>query len=60
MNEPVANFRAHAGRVLCVLWSYVDQNVVYSGSEDFTLRRWMISDCDYKTPPGIDDAIFCS
>eukprot|EP00794_Sanderia_malayensis_P007551 gene7551-8388_t len=50
-NEPVANFRDHKGRVLCVLWSFVDQDVLYSGGEDFTLRRWMISKCEFKTPP---------
>ncbi len=41
---PIANFSEHHGRVFCVQWSPKDPDVVFSGSEDCTLRGWRISE----------------
>ena len=50
-NEGIANYCQHNGRVQTVLWSYNDSDLVYSGGEDFTLRRWRISEQTNKLPP---------
>ena len=51
--QPLANFRSHVGRVMCVAWSYLDPDVVYSGGEDGTLRPWRPSQQEHTQPPTI-------
>ena len=51
-DEQIANFRGHSGRVLSVLWSFIDPDIIYSGGEDFTLRKWSIASCKEMLPPG--------
>ena len=49
--EGIANFRGHSGRVLSVAWSDLDPDIVYSGSEDFSLQAWSIAGQENKMPP---------
>ena len=51
--QPVANYRGHDGRVLCVLCSDNDDDVVFSGGQDNTLQCWRISEQKHVKPqPG--------
>lgn len=34
------NLRGHEGRVFCVAWARFDSNVLFSGGDDQTVRRW--------------------
>ncbi len=60
--EPLVNYRGHSGRVMTVAWSLMDPNVLFSGSDDFTVRSWRISQQVFKEPPveGIIICIFCA
>ena len=49
--EPLYNFRGHSSRVMCVVWSYLDADLVYSGGEDGTVRPWRPSLQQYRQPP---------
>ena len=49
--EGLANYRGHNGRVMSVVWSIIDADVVFSGGEDFTVRCWRISQQRFKEPP---------
>ena len=49
--EPLYNFRGHSGRVMCVVWSYLDPDLVYSGGEDGTVRPWRPSMQEHPQPP---------
>ena len=50
-NEGLANYRLHLGRVHCVLWSFKNSDVLFSGGEDFCLHRWKYSETGHKSPP---------
>ena len=49
--EGLANYRGHNGRIMSVVWSIIDPDVVFSGGEDFTVRCWRISRQRFKEPP---------
>ncbi|XP_071951268.1 gem-associated protein 5-like [Antedon mediterranea] len=49
--DPVANFRGHSGRVLAVEWSVMDEDIVFSGGDDFTLMKWNVSKQQHTKPP---------
>ncbi|XP_051023368.1 gem-associated protein 5 isoform X2 [Acomys russatus] len=49
--EPLFNFRGHRGRLLCVAWSPVDPECIYSGADDFCVYRWLTSMQDHSRPP---------
>ena len=49
--EPLYNFRGHSSRVMCVVWSYLDPDLVYSGGEDGTVRPWRPSMQEHSQPP---------
>ncbi|XP_006894808.1 PREDICTED: gem-associated protein 5 [Elephantulus edwardii] len=49
--EPLCNFRGHRGRLLCVVWSPLDPECVYSGADDFCVYRWLTSSQDHCRPP---------
>ena len=49
--EPIANYRAHHGRLLCTLWSALDPDIIYTGGDDFSAQGWKISQQTHKAPP---------
>ena len=49
--EALWNFRGHSSRVMCVVWSYLDPDLVYSGGEDGTVRPWKPSLQQHRQPP---------
>ena len=49
--EGVANYRAHHGRLLSVMWSSLDPDVIYTGGDDFTIQAWNILQQTHKIPP---------
>ncbi|KAM6224638.1 gem-associated protein 5 [Rhynchocyon petersi] len=49
--EPLCNFRGHQGRLLCVEWSPVDPDCIYSGADDFCVYKWLTSMQDHSRPP---------
>ncbi|XP_076993601.1 gem-associated protein 5 isoform X2 [Tamandua tetradactyla] len=49
--EPLCNFRGHRGRLLCVVWSPLDPDCIYSGADDFCVYRWLTSMQDHSRPP---------
>ena len=49
--EPIANYRGHIGRIFTCQWSALDEDAIYTGSDDFTVRKWKISQCEHKCPP---------
>ncbi len=49
--EPVSNYRGHVGYLLCVDWSPVDPDVIWTGGKDFTLQEWRVSKQEFTKPP---------
>ncbi|XP_036766192.2 gem-associated protein 5 isoform X2 [Manis pentadactyla] len=49
--EPLCNFRGHRGRLLCVSWSPLDPDCIYSGADDFCVYKWLISMQEHSRPP---------
>ncbi|XP_023582343.1 gem-associated protein 5 isoform X1 [Trichechus manatus latirostris] len=49
--EPLCNFRGHRGRLLCVEWSPLDPDCIYSGADDFCVYKWLTSMQDHSRPP---------
>ncbi|ELV12308.1 Gem-associated protein 5 [Tupaia chinensis] len=49
--EPLCNFRGHRGRLLCVVWSPLDPDCIYSGADDFCVYKWLTSMQDHSRPP---------
>lgn len=47
----VSNYRGHNGYLLCVDWSPVDPDVVWTGGKDFTVHEWKVSQQDFTKPP---------
>lgn len=47
----LVNYRGHCGRVMAVVWSVIDVDVLFSGGDDFTVRSWRISQQVFKEPP---------
>ncbi|KAM6907183.1 gem-associated protein 5 [Xenentodon cancila] len=47
----VANYRGHTGYLLCVDWSPVDPDVVWTGGKDFTVHEWQVSKQEFTKPP---------
>ena len=45
------NYRGHSDRVMTVAWSLIDSDVLFSGSGDFTVHSWRISEQIFKEPP---------
>uniref|UniRef100_A0A8C6T8T1 Gem (nuclear organelle) associated protein 5 n=1 Tax=Neogobius melanostomus TaxID=47308 RepID=A0A8C6T8T1_9GOBI len=48
---PVCNYRGHHGNLLCVDWSPVDPDVVWTGGKDFTVHEWRVSRQEFDKPP---------
>ncbi|RVE64245.1 hypothetical protein OJAV_G00144710 [Oryzias javanicus] len=48
---PVSNYRGHVGYLLCVDWSPVDPDVVWTGGKDFTVQEWKVSRQEFSNPP---------
>lgn len=44
LQSNISVFNKHRGKVLCVCWSPLDPNVVFSGSEDRFVYMWNIND----------------
>ena len=57
--QPVANYRGHDGRVLCVLCSDNDDDVVFSGGQDNTLQCWRISEQKHVKPQPGKNILIC-
>lgn len=49
--DPVCNYRGHSGRLLCVQWSPVDPDLVWTGGDDFTIQEWAVSKQEHVRPP---------
>uniref|UniRef100_A0A7N8WQZ1 Gem (nuclear organelle) associated protein 5 n=1 Tax=Mastacembelus armatus TaxID=205130 RepID=A0A7N8WQZ1_9TELE len=49
--EAVCNYRGHVGYLLCVDWSPVDPDVIWSGGKDFTVQEWRVSKQEFTNPP---------
>ncbi|KAF1378166.1 hypothetical protein PFLUV_G00187570 [Perca fluviatilis] len=47
----VCNYRGHSGYLLCVDWSPVDPDAIWTGGKDFTLQEWRVSKQEFKKPP---------
>ncbi|KAK2828028.1 hypothetical protein Q5P01_019062 [Channa striata] len=47
----VANYRGHVGYLLCVDWSPVDPDVIWTGGKDFTVQEWRVSKQEFTKPP---------
>uniref|UniRef100_A0A667XLE8 Gem nuclear organelle associated protein 5 n=1 Tax=Myripristis murdjan TaxID=586833 RepID=A0A667XLE8_9TELE len=47
----VCNYRGHVGPLLCVDWSPVDPDVVWTGGRDFTVQEWRLSKQEFTKPP---------
>ena len=47
----VSNYRGHAGRLFSVRWSHTKIDCVFTGSDEFTVRQWRVSDNDENMPP---------
>uniref|UniRef100_A0A3Q4HGP8 Gem (nuclear organelle) associated protein 5 n=1 Tax=Neolamprologus brichardi TaxID=32507 RepID=A0A3Q4HGP8_NEOBR len=47
----VCNYRGHVGYLLCVDWSPVDPDVIWTGGKDFTLQEWSVSKQEFTKPP---------
>lgn len=48
----VSNMRGHQGRVLCVVWSETEPGILYTGSDDQSVRRWNATEPGpYRQPP---------
>lgn len=48
---PVCNYQGHTGYLLCVDWSPVDPDVIWTGGKDFTVQEWRISKQEFTKPP---------
>lgn len=48
---PICNYQGHTGYLLCVDWSPVDPDVVWTGGRDFTVHEWRISKQEFTKPP---------
>uniref|UniRef100_A0A8C9WXC8 Gem nuclear organelle associated protein 5 n=1 Tax=Sander lucioperca TaxID=283035 RepID=A0A8C9WXC8_SANLU len=51
----VCNYRGHSGYLLCVDWSPVDPDAIWTGGKDFTLQEWRVSKQEFKKPPKGED-----
>lgn len=49
--EALSNYRGHIGYLLCVDWSPVDPDVIWTGGKDFTLQEWRVSKQEFTKPP---------
>ncbi|XP_074865401.1 gem-associated protein 5 [Carettochelys insculpta] len=49
--DPLFNYRGHRGRLLCIQWSPVDPDSVYTGADDFCVHKWLPSKQEYTRPP---------
>lgn len=47
----VSNYRGHNSSLLCVDWSPVDPDVVWSGGKDFSVHEWKVSKQEFTKPP---------
>lgn len=47
----MSNYRGHTGYLLCVDWSPVDPDVVWTGGKDFTVQEWRVSKQEFTKPP---------
>uniref|UniRef100_A0A665TMK7 Uncharacterized protein n=1 Tax=Echeneis naucrates TaxID=173247 RepID=A0A665TMK7_ECHNA len=47
----VSNYRGHIGYLLCVDWSPVDPDVIWTGGKDFTVQEWRVSKQEFTKPP---------
>ncbi|KAA8586505.1 hypothetical protein FQN60_000341, partial [Etheostoma spectabile] len=54
--EAVCNYRGHRGYLLCVDWSPVDPDAIWTGGKDFTLQEWRVSKQEFTKPPKGEDA----
>ncbi|KAK7926235.1 hypothetical protein WMY93_008545 [Mugilogobius chulae] len=48
---PVCNYRGHHGNLLCVDWSPLDPDAVWTGGKDFTVHEWRVSKQEFDKPP---------
>lgn len=48
---PLCNYQGHTGNLLCVDWSPVDPDVIWTGGKDFTVHEWRISKQEFTKPP---------
>ncbi|KAF7655287.1 hypothetical protein LDENG_00058260 [Lucifuga dentata] len=47
----LSNYRGHVGFLLCVDWSPVDPDVIWTGGKDFTVQEWRVSQQEFTKPP---------
>lgn len=59
--RPLANYRGHEGRLLCVHWSSVveecdESGLIYSGADDYSVHVWKQDKQEHMAPPsGINE-----
>lgn len=56
--EGLCNYRGHRGRLLCVQWSPVDPDLVWTGADDFTVQEWAVSKQEFTKPPKSKNVFF--
>jgi len=49
--EGLVNYRGHGNRVMCVEWSPLDPDMVWTGADDFTVHEWRPSRQEHTAPP---------
>lgn len=49
--EPLHNYRGHRGRLLCVQWSPVEADCIYTGGDDFCVHKWVATKQKHSRPP---------
>nr|XP_015817348.2 gem-associated protein 5 isoform X1 [Nothobranchius furzeri] len=47
----ISNYRGHNGYLLCVDWSPVDPDGIWTGGRDFTVHEWKVSKQEFTKPP---------
>uniref|UniRef100_A0A1A7Y5I9 Gem (Nuclear organelle) associated protein 5 n=1 Tax=Iconisemion striatum TaxID=60296 RepID=A0A1A7Y5I9_9TELE len=47
----ISNYRGHNGYLLCVDWSPVDPDGIWTGGKDFTVHEWKVSKQEFTKPP---------
>jgi gem associated protein 5 len=51
LSTAVTNMRGHESRVLCVTWSATEANILYTGADDQTVRKWDSTQQPFTKPP---------
>ena len=52
-----SNYRGHAGRVFSVRWSHTAIDCVFTGSDEFNVRQWRVTDNEHSLPPKVNQLV---